>query len=80
MKSVLQTFNTVIQENLATRNLKARTLHLSRNKLFIRDRIDKLIDNGTSFLELSQIAGYKMYNSHELPAGGIVTGIGRISG
>ena len=32
------------------------------------------------FLELSQLAGYKMYGSEEVPAGGIITGIGRISG
>ena len=32
------------------------------------------------FLELSQLAGYKMYGKEEVPAAGIITGIGRISG
>ena len=46
----------------------------------MRDRIDLLLDPGTSFLELSQLAGYKLYGKDEVPAGGIVTGIGQVSG
>ncbi|PVU92233.1 hypothetical protein BB559_003780 [Furculomyces boomerangus] len=58
---------------------KARARHLSRNKLLPRDRIKKLLDVGSPFLEFSQLAGYKLYDD-EVPAGGIITGIGRISG
>lgn len=58
---------------------KARDRHLSKNKLLPRDRINKLLDPGSSFLELSQFAGYELYQE-EVPAGGIITGIARVSG
>ncbi|WP_244849940.1 carboxyl transferase domain-containing protein [Caballeronia sp. SL2Y3] len=57
----------------------ARDRHLSRNKLLPRDRIAQLLDPGTPFLELSQLAAYGMYND-EAPGAGIITGIGRIAG
>uniref|UniRef100_A0A8C3ERT6 methylcrotonoyl-CoA carboxylase n=1 Tax=Corvus moneduloides TaxID=1196302 RepID=A0A8C3ERT6_CORMO len=59
---------------------KARKLHTSRGKLLPRERIDKLIDPGSPFLEFSQFAGYQLYGNEEVPAGGIITGIGRVSG
>uniref|UniRef100_A0A7N6AGT6 Methylcrotonoyl-CoA carboxylase beta chain, mitochondrial n=1 Tax=Anabas testudineus TaxID=64144 RepID=A0A7N6AGT6_ANATE len=59
---------------------KARRLHTSRGKLLPRERIDRLTDPGTPFLEFSQFAGYELYGKEEVPAGGIITGIGRVSG
>ena len=61
---------------------EARAKHLARGKLLVRDRIDALLDPGTPFLELSQLAAYGMYGSgaYEVPSAGIVTGIGRVSG
>ncbi|XP_060151853.1 methylcrotonoyl-CoA carboxylase beta chain, mitochondrial [Globicephala melas] len=59
---------------------KARTRHISRGKLLPRERVDNLIDPGSPFLELSQFAGYQLYGDEEVPAGGIITGIGRVSG
>jgi 3-methylcrotonyl-CoA carboxylase beta subunit len=58
---------------------KARDRHLSRGKLLPRDRIDGLLDPGTPFLELSQFAAYQVYDE-PVPAAGILTGIGRVSG
>jgi 3-methylcrotonyl-CoA carboxylase beta subunit len=57
----------------------ARDRHVSRNKLLPRDRIAQLLDPGTPFLELSQLAAYGMYND-DAPGAGIITGIGRIAG
>ncbi|MDG1225030.1 MAG: carboxyl transferase domain-containing protein, partial [Burkholderiales bacterium] len=57
----------------------ARDKHLARGKLLPRQRIDVLLDEGTPFLELSQLAAYGMYDS-AVPSAGIVTGIGRVSG
>ncbi|KAL2477265.1 Methylcrotonoyl-CoA carboxylase beta chain [Forsythia ovata] len=51
----------------------------SRNKLLPRERIDRLIDPGSSFLELSQLAGHELYEE-PLPSGGIITGIGPVHG
>jgi 3-methylcrotonyl-CoA carboxylase beta subunit len=57
----------------------ARAQHESRGKMFARDRIDRLLDPGSAFLEIGQLAGYELYDDW-LPAGGIVAGIGRVSG
>ncbi|KAL3350558.1 hypothetical protein AABB24_023150 [Solanum stoloniferum] len=51
--------------------------HRSRNKLLPRERIDHLIDPGSSFFELCQLAGHELYQE-SLPSGGIVIGIGII--
>ncbi len=50
-----------------------------QGKLFVRDRIDKLLDQGSAFLELSPLAAFEMYHN-EAPCAGVVTGIGRVSG
>ncbi|GCB61880.1 hypothetical protein scyTo_0009416, partial [Scyliorhinus torazame] len=59
---------------------KARQRHTSRGKLLPRERIDRLLDPGSPFLEFSQFAGYQLYGDEDVPAGGIITGIGRVSG
>ncbi len=53
--------------------------HRERGKLTARERIDALVDPGTAFLELSQLAALGAYDD-DVPAAGIVTGIGRVSG
>ncbi|MDI3306639.1 MAG: carboxyl transferase domain-containing protein [Acetobacteraceae bacterium] len=57
----------------------SRQRHLSRGKLLPRERVERLLDPGAPFLELSPLAAYGMYGG-EVPAGGIITGIGRVSG
>ncbi len=58
---------------------EARARHLARGKKLARERIRLLLDPGAPFLELSPLAGYGMYDG-AVPAGGIITGIGRVSG
>ncbi|WP_440875326.1 carboxyl transferase domain-containing protein [Thalassotalea sp. PLHSN55] len=58
---------------------KSRERHLSRGKLLPRDRINALLDPGSPFLELSQFAAFDVYPDN-VPAAGIITGIGRVSG
>src|SRR5918992_3117680 len=57
----------------------ARRKHTDRGKLLVRDRVDRLLDPGSPFLELSPLAATGMYDD-AVPSAGIVTGIGRISG
>ena len=57
----------------------SRRRHLERGKLLVRDRIRKLLDPNSAFLELSPLAAWGMYQG-EAPGAGIVTGIGRIQG
>ena len=58
---------------------KARDKHIARGKMLPRDRVTALIDPGTSFLELSPLAGHDVYGE-EVPSGGIITGIGTVEG
>ena len=53
--------------------------HRERGKLPVRERIDRLLDPGAAFLELSPLAAYGLYED-EAPGAGIVTGLGRIEG
>lgn len=58
---------------------KYQQRHVSRGKLLVRDRVDALIDPGSPFLELSQLAAYEVYED-AVPAAGIISGIGRVAG
>src|ERR671910_844630 len=53
--------------------------HRSRGKLTARERIDRLIDPGTAFLELNALAAWELYDG-DAPSAGIVTGIGVVEG
>ena len=58
---------------------KAVERHRSRGKLTARERIDRLVDPGTAFLELNALAAWELYDS-DAPSAGIVTGIGVVEG
>jgi len=59
----------------------ARAKHTGRGKLLVRDRIDRLIDPGSPFLEVAPLAAYDLYGGElAVPSAGIVTGVGRIDG
>ena len=59
---------------------KSCARHVSRGKLLPRDRVAGLLDAGSPFLELSQLAGYEMYGDDVVNAGGVIAGIGRVQG
>jgi len=58
---------------------RSRERHLSRGKLLPRERVERLLDPGSPFLEIGQLAANGLYGD-EVPAAGIITGIGRVSG
>ncbi len=58
---------------------KAHQRHREQGKLFVRERIDRLLDPGSPFLELSPLAAWDLYHN-EAPGAGIVTGMGRVAG
>lgn len=58
---------------------RAREKHLSRGKLLPRERVRKLLDPGSPFMEFSQMAAWDMYGG-DIHSAGLITGIGRISG
>jgi 3-methylcrotonyl-CoA carboxylase beta subunit len=60
-------------------NEKAREKHVARGKLLPRDRVERLLDPGSPFLEIGQLAANGLY-SDEVPGAGIIAGVGRVSG
>lgn len=58
---------------------KYQARHEAQGKLFVRARVDRLLDEGSPFLELSPLAAFEVYDE-ATPGAGIVTGIGRVSG
>jgi len=58
---------------------EARAKHLARGKLLPRVRVERLLDPGSPFLEIGQLAAFGMYGG-EAPGAGIICGIGRVSG
>ncbi len=75
----LSTFHNRLEQIRLGGGREAMAKHTARGKLFVRERIQKLVDPGTPFLEFSQFAAYDVYNN-EAPAAGIITGIGVVSG
>ncbi len=81
------THNQALTEELRERTAQIRQgggkkyqqRHTEQGKLFVRDRIDRLLDSGSPFMELSALAAWEMYDG-AAPAAGVVTGIGRVSG
>ena len=79
--------NNALLETLAARtalaalggNERARARHIARGKLLPRQRVERLLDAGSPFLELSPLAAHGMYGD-EVPGGGIITGLGRVLG
>ncbi|KAG9675801.1 carboxyl transferase, partial [Aureobasidium melanogenum] len=80
MQELLDSFTTLHRNAALGGSEKAREKHVARGKMLVRDRITALVDPGTSFLELSALAGHEVYPGEEVPAGGIVTGIGTVEG
>ncbi|CAI0556921.1 unnamed protein product [Linum tenue] len=79
MESLISQLQSNINQVLAGGGEAAVKRNRSRNKLLPRERIDRLLDPGSSFLELSQLAGHELYDE-SLPSGGVVTGIGPVHG
>jgi acetyl-CoA carboxylase carboxyltransferase component len=57
----------------------AITKHQARGKMLARDRVERLLDPGTAFMEFSALAAWDMYNG-DAPAAGVITGVGVVSG
>ncbi|XVF67572.1 hypothetical protein PTKIN_Ptkin10aG0131800 [Pterospermum kingtungense] len=79
MERLLSELQSHIKKVLAGGGEAAVKRNRSRSKLLPRERIDRLLDPRSSFLELSQLAGHELYEE-PLPSGGIVTGIGPVHG
>ncbi|MED6197638.1 hypothetical protein PIB30_058469 [Stylosanthes scabra] len=79
MRTLISELQCHVQRVVAGGGPEAVKRNRSRNKLLPRERIDRLLDPGSSFLEFSQLAGHDLYGE-PLPSAGIVTGIGPVHG
>ncbi len=72
-----------LRENVARTalggNAKSRERHTARGKLLPRDRVERLLDPGSPFLEIGQLVANGLYDN-EVPGAGLIIGIGRVSG
>ncbi|MEO5934898.1 MAG: carboxyl transferase domain-containing protein, partial [Duganella sp.] len=84
MQAVVDDLRAKVAQIAAGGGETASARHVGRGKLLPRDRVQMLLDPGTPFLELSQMAAYGMYRdaggADATPAAGIITGIGRVAG
>ncbi len=60
-------------------NDKSRERHTARGKLLPRERVERLLDPGSPFLEIGQLAAHEVYGE-DIPGAGMIAGIGRVSG
>jgi acetyl-CoA carboxylase carboxyltransferase component len=79
MRGLVDELNAKLDAARAGGGKAATERHRARGKLTARERIERLVDRGAAFLELSALAAYNMYDG-EAPGAGIVTGIGPIHG
>jgi 3-methylcrotonyl-CoA carboxylase beta subunit len=79
MRSLIDDLHAIVERMKQGGDERARERHLARGKLLPRERVRRLLDPGSPFLELSQLAAYGMYDD-EVPCAGIITGIGRVMG
>ena len=79
MAALVQELRRVVDQIRLGGGEASRLRHTGRGKLLPRDRVRMLIDPGSPFLELSQLAAHGLYGG-DIPAAGIITGVGRIAG
>jgi 3-methylcrotonyl-CoA carboxylase beta subunit len=79
MRAVVDDLKARIEEVALGGGEAARAKHTARGKLLPRERVQRLLDPGTPFLELSPLAAYQMYGG-DAPCAGVIAGIGRVSG
>jgi 3-methylcrotonyl-CoA carboxylase beta subunit len=79
MRELVADLRVKVAEVMSGGGEAARAKHTARGKLLPRERIRQLLDPGSPFLELSQLAAYKVYEDL-VPSAGLITGIGRVSG
>ncbi|MDO8308708.1 MAG: carboxyl transferase domain-containing protein [Actinomycetota bacterium] len=79
MRQLVQELHELVAAARIGGSAAARERHVSRGKLLVRDRVDRLLDPGSPFLELSPLAAHGVYDD-DVPSAGVVAGIGRVQG
>ena len=78
-RSLADQLRQTVSEAALGGDARARDRHTSRGKLLPRDRVERLLDPGSPFLEIGQLAAHEVYDDG-IPGAGMIAGIGRVSG
>ncbi|MEE4350807.1 MAG: carboxyl transferase domain-containing protein [Pacificimonas sp.] len=78
LEAALEDLRTLSAQKAEGGSERSRDKHVSRGKLLPRERVERLLDPGTAFLELSLLAAHEVYDD-DIPAAGLITGIGQVS-
>ena len=78
-RALAETLRTDVARTALGGNAKSRERHTARGKLLPRDRVERLLDPGSPFLEIGQLVANGLYDD-EVPGAGVIAGIGRVSG
>jgi 3-methylcrotonyl-CoA carboxylase beta subunit len=79
MQSLVDDLRAKAQAVITGGTPEQRERHLSRGKLLPRERVNRLVDPGSPFLEVGQLAAYEMYGG-EVPSAGLIAGVGSVEG
>ncbi len=79
MRAIVDDLRVQVAKVEAGGGAAARAKHEARGKLLPRERVNRLLDPGTAFLEVGQLAAFNMYDG-DAPSAGVITGVGRIAG
>ena len=79
MQDLVDNLYKTVQQIALGGDEKARARHQQHGKLLPRERLEQLLDKGSPFLELSQLAAFQVYDD-VVSCGGIIAGIGRVAG
>lgn len=80
MQSQVDSLYALLEKIQLGGGLTRQQKHKASGKLLARERINALLDPGSAFLEIGQLAAHEVYPNEEVPAAGVVAGIGRIEG
>jgi 3-methylcrotonyl-CoA carboxylase beta subunit len=79
MEGLIGEFAALAERTILGGDEKSRARHVARGKLLPRERVTRLLDPGSPFLELGLFAAHGVYDS-EIPAAGVIGGVGRVAG
>lgn len=80
MQGEVDALNSLVEQIKQGGGLVRQERHKSKGKLLARERVDALIDQGSPFLEIGQLAAHQVYEGEDVPAAGVVAGVGLVEG
>jgi len=80
MQEQVDDLYTLVEKIKQSGGAERQAKHKAKGKLLARERIEYLLDPGSPFLEIGQLAAHEVYPGEDVPAAGVIAGIGRVEG